>query len=110
MKTKKLLPLDEAATGMALAQEVLDVNGFCLLAAATRLTAVMLNSLKQRGIKNIVIWEEHDLDEEASRELIRAQREACVSALEHRFRQVPDDANMQRLKETLLAYRLQELS
>ncbi len=110
MKNKKPLVLDEAETGMMLAQEVLDVNGFCLVAAETRLTAAMLGSLQRRGVKNIMVWEEQDLSDEAIQELNRVQREACSHAIEQRFRQLQDDANMQRLKEILLAYRLQDLN
>ncbi len=109
MKNKKPLPLDEAATGMTLAQEVLDVNGVCLMAAQTTLTVAMLASLKRRGIKNIMVWEEREISDEALEEERRALREACTQALEHRFRQMQDDANMQRLKKILLAYRLQGL-
>ncbi len=110
MKNKKPLFLDEAATGMTLAQDVVDVNGVCLVAAETTLTVAMLGSLKRRGVKSIIVWEEQELSDEAIQDVIRAQREACTRALEHRFRQVEDDANMQRLKDILLAYRLQDLS
>ncbi len=110
MKNKKPLILDEVVTGMTLAQEVLDVNGFCLVAAETTLTAAMLGSLKQRGVKSIIVWEEQDLSDEEIDDLIRDQREACTRGLEHRFRQLQDDTNMQRLKEILLAYRLQDLN
>lgn len=110
MKNKKPLLLDEAATGMTLAQEVLDVNGVCLVAVETTLTAAMLGSLKRRGVKSIVVWEEQELSDEALEDARRGQAEAWSQALEHRFRQVEDDANMKRLKEILLAYRLQGLN
>jgi len=110
MKNKKPLLLDEAATSMMLAQEVLDVNGVCLVAVDTVLTAAMLDSLKRRGVKSLVVWEEQELSDEALEDERRAQCEAWSQALEHRFRQVEDDANMQRLKEILLTYRLQGLS
>ncbi len=110
MKNKKPLLLDEAATGMTLAQEVLDVNGFCLVAAETTLTVAMLASLKRRGVKSLIIWEEQELSEEALEDARWVQCEAWRQALEQRFRQVEDDANMQCLKEILLTYRLQGLN
>ncbi len=110
MKNKKPLLIDEAATGMTLAQDVADVNGVCLVAAETALTVAMLASLKRRGVKSLIVWEEQELSDEALEDERRAQCEAWSQALEHRFRQVEDDANMQRLKEILLAYRLQGLN
>ena len=105
MKSKKQINLDEAAAGVTLAQEVLDLNGHCLMAADVVLTAANLASLKRRGIKNLVIWEEREISEEE----MNARREACIASLEHRFRLLEDDAVMQQLKKILLTYRLQEL-
>ena len=110
MKNKKPLLIDEVVTGMTLAQDVVDVNGVCLVAGQTTLTVAMLDSLKRRGIRSLIVWEEQELSDEALEDEQRAQREAWSRALEHRFRQVADDANMQRLKDILLAYRLQGLN
>ncbi len=109
MINEKTLVLDEAVTGMTLAQEVQDANGVCLVASGTVLTAAMLESLKRRGVKTIVVQEELELSEEKLEEEKQAQREAWTRSLEQRFRQVENDANMQRLKRILLAYRLQGL-
>jgi len=110
MKNKKSLLIDEAAMGMTLAQDVVDINGVCLVAVQTTLTVAMLDSLKRRGVKSLIVWEEQELSDEEFEEEQRAQREAWSQALEHRFRQVADDANMRCLKDILLAYRLQGLS
>ena len=105
MKIKKILSLEQATAGMTLAQDVLDANGNCLMAAGVALTTSHMNSLRRRSINSIAI----EFEQELSAEEITAQREACITHLEHRFRQQQHDADMQCLKNVLLAYRLDSM-
>ena len=105
MKSSRVIDLEQIEVGMVLSQDVLDANGNCLMASGTALTAGHINSLKRRSINSIAI----EIELEISAEELSAQREACIKQLDHCFRQVKDNADMQRLKNVLLAYRLDSM-
>jgi hypothetical protein len=102
MKNNKVVSLEQATEGMTLAQDVIDASGNCLMVSGVVLTKNQLSSLKKRGINSIAI----EFEQEISAEEITALRNASIAQLDHRFRQVQDDVDMQRLKNVLLAYRL----
>ena len=105
MKSSKVVNLEQVETGMILAQDVLDANGTCLMTSGIALSASQISSLKRRSINSIAI----EIEEGLSADELSAQREACIKQLDHCFRQVKDNADMQRLKNVLLAYRLDSM-
>ncbi len=105
MKTSKRLALDQLETGMALAQDVLDAGGGCLLAQGAELTEATLASLRRRGVDHVMVLAEEVLGTEQ-----RAAREAEVRArIERLFRKAGNDPMLLKLHAAILQYRLSVL-
>ncbi len=106
MKDKQHIELEQAKPGMTLAQDVLGLDGHCLMTADTLLTEAKLTSLQRRGIRNLVVWSAQTL----SPKEITARHNAAQAQLDQLFRQVEQEPTMRELKAILLAHRLEGLS
>jgi hypothetical protein len=95
------IDLDDAQTGMVLAEPVVDRQGGVLLPQQTELTPDLLKSLRRRGIPEIVV-----VDDSMSAEELAAQRARAVARLESLFRAVQGEPGAQALKDALLDYRV----
>jgi len=105
MKDKQHIKLEQAKPDMTLAQDLLDIEGHCLMTTDTLLTEDKLASLQRRGILNLVVWGAKAL----SPQEIAEQRTAAQAQLDQRFRQMEQEPTMQTLKAVLLAHRLEGL-
>ena len=106
MTTKvSLMPLSDAVPGMILAADVRDGGGATLLAGGAELTPGMIASLQRRGVANIQIAEEETLTPEQ----LAARHADVVARVNAIFRRSMDDPLMAKLRDALLAYRLEGL-
>lgn len=105
MKDKQHIELKQASPGMTLAQDLLDIEGHCLITTGTLLTENKLACLRCRGIRNLVVWGAEAL----SSQEIATRRSAAQTQLNRRFQQVEQEPTMQELKAMLLAHRLEDL-
>jgi len=101
----RAIPLSQATPGMVLAAAVCDPGGASLLAEGAALTHATIASLQRRGVARLQIAEEEILTP-AQLAQRREEVSAGVAAL---FRQCGDDPLMAKLREALLAYRLESL-
>lgn len=99
------IPLDQAAPGMRLGEDVRDAQGAVLLAAGGELSESLLEALRRRGIQEVCVAQEETLSE-AERE---ARREVVRARLSHLFRGAGADGADRQLFETVLGYRLGQL-
>lgn len=90
---------------MVVAKGIIDSKNSCLMPDGAILSESSINGLRKRGILHITVEHEHEL----SAEDITAYRDSCLEKLEHKFRRVKDNADMQRLKNILLAYQLESM-
>lgn len=100
-----LIPLAQATPGMILAADICDAGGNSLLAEGAELTQGVIASLQRRGVAQILIAEEEILTPE-QRATRRAELVARVDAM---FHKCGDDPLMAKLREVLLAFRLEAL-
>jgi len=105
MKDKQHIELEQARPGMTLAQDLLDIEGHCLMTIDTLLTEDKLACLQRRGIRNLVVWGVKTLNPQE----VAARSTAAQTQLDRRFRQVEQEPTMQELKAVLLAHRLENL-
>jgi len=98
------LPLDQACPGMKLAAHVRDDHDVTLPAAASVLTEVQLDALRQQGVSQIIVAEA-DMLPAAEQE---AQREAIRVRLAHLFRHTGKTEANRLLYEIMLDYRLEQ--
>lgn len=106
MTTKaRLIPLAQALPGMKLAADVCDAGGSSLLAAGAELTQGMIALLQRRGVAQVLIAEE-EIPTPEQRAARRAEVAARVDAM---FSKSGDDPLMAKLRQALLAYRLEAL-
>lgn len=99
----KTIPLDQAEAGAVLAVDVCDAAGHTLLAAGALLSVASIASLRQRGITAVSI------EQPMTEAELAAQRAAAVQRLDHLFRRTGDDPLMNRLRDAVLALRLEQL-
>ena len=105
MTTKvSLIPLSHAEPGMILAANVCDAGGASLLAAGAELSQGMIASLQRRGVAHIQIAEEQ---EALTPEQQAARQAEVVARVDAMFRHCGTDPLMAKLREVLLAYRLE---
>ena len=78
-----MLAIEQAVPGMIISEALLDVKGDVLLPKGTTLTAAIISSLQQRGIKALAI-----LDEEPAADPLaeQAEQERLQKRLESLFR------------------------
>lgn len=105
MPKMRAIPLSSAEPGMLLADEVRDAGGASLLAAGTELTQPMIASLQRRGVVRLLIAEVEILTPEQ----LAQRREEIKKRVAALFRHCGGDPLMARLRESLLAYRLEDL-
>lgn len=99
---RSLLPLEQVASGMCLADAVQDVHGVVLLAAGCKLTERLIEVLRQRGLQQVWIEEVETLSA-AERE---ARRQAVRDRLARLFRHAGAGEADRQLFDSVLAYRL----
>jgi len=105
MKDKRHIELERAEPDMTLAQDLLDIEGHCLMTTGTLLTEDKLACLQRRGIRNLVVWRTETL----SPQEVVVRRTAARTQLDRRFRRVEQEPAMQELQAMLLAHRLEGL-
>jgi len=105
MKDKQHIELEQVRSGMTLAQDLLDIEGHCLMTTDTLLSEDKLACLHRCGIRYLVVWGAETL----SPQEVAARRTAARTQLDHRFRQVEQEPDMRELKAILLDYRLEKL-
>jgi hypothetical protein len=107
MKMRRVVvPIQEAQTGMRLAEELRNAAGAVLLAAGTELDEAVLASLCRRGIECLVV-DQPDLRSETEIAGELARMEARVRHLFHRHR---DNPELQSLMQAVLDYRRKALA
>lgn len=97
--------LDEAEAGMTLIEPVRDGKGDILLPTGTVLTEMSLKSLRRRGIDFIVIVNDAISEEERQHE-----RERIQKRLNSLFRKNKTGDIAEMLLQTVLAYRMGDVS
>ena len=102
----KRLTLDQIEIGMVLAQEVCNVNGTCLLAAGTVVSGATIAALKRREVDYIMVAVKEIFTPEQCAVLATAAR----ARIERLFHKVDGDPLMLKLRDTLLQYRIAQLS
>ena len=100
LKTKELA-LRDVQEDMILATDVYDNNGNVLLAAGIQLSYAALTALARHGVATVTVGQVQEISEDRRMML----RQEIENRLNDRFRQVRDDAVMNRLKEALLNHR-----
>lgn len=107
MKMRRVVvPIQEAQTGMLLAEEVRNAAGGVLLTAGTELDEAVLAGLCRRGVECLVVDRPDPRSEtEIAEEL--ARMEARVRHLFHRHRGNPE---LQLLMQAVLEYRRKALA
>jgi hypothetical protein len=107
MKMRRVVvPIEEAQTGMRLAEEVRNAAGAVLLTAGLELDEAVLAGLRRRGVEHLVVDQPDPRSEtEIAEEL--ARMEARVLHLFHRHRGNPE---LQLLMQAVLEYRRKALA
>lgn len=107
MKMRRVVvPIQEAQTGMRLAEEVRNAAGGVLLTAGTELDEAVLAGLRRRGVECLAVDRPDPRSEtEIAEEL--ARMEARVRHLFHRHRGNPE---LQLLMQAVLEYRRKALA
>lgn len=107
MKMRRVVvPIQEAQTGMRLAEEVRNAAGGVLLTAGTELDEAVLAGLCRRGVECLVVDQPDPRSEtEIAEEL--ARMEARVRHLFHRHRGNPE---LQLLMQAVIEYRRKALA
>lgn len=102
----QILPLASLKPGMILAEPIRDRYGNIMLTKGTGLTAAHLHTLEQRGIASALVAPARipPSDDE-----LAAMRQSTEERLRHIFRLSLDHSGNQKLLETILAYRLENL-
>jgi hypothetical protein len=95
------IDLDEAEAGMSLADTLLDGHGGILLPQGTVLTEAMLNSLRRRGVEQVVVLNEH-----ISAADLAAERERVERRLGQLFRKCKGEGASDLLLRSVKQYRL----
>lgn len=102
MMMSKHLALDEVKAGMALAQEVRDAGGNCLLGQGAELSEATIASLRRRGVAHVMVAVEETLTPEQ-----RAAREREVQdRMDYLFRNAGNDPMLFKLRAVVQQYRL----
>lgn len=97
----KQVPLDDAESGMVLAEAVRDGQNAVLLPEATTLTDTQLRSLERRGIGHVVI-----VDNEISQEEWEAESRRVQVRLVRLFRNCAGSGASDVLKQCVFEYRM----
>ena len=100
----KKIDLDDAAEGMLLGADVLDHQGSVLLPKGAPLTESLLNSMRRRGIDEVMV-----IDDNVSEEQLDLERERQRARLAHLFRHCAQEPAAGQALRALLAYRLESL-
>lgn len=96
----KQVALDDAESGMVLAEAVRDGQQAVLLPEATTLTDTLLRSLERRGIAHVVV-----VDDDISEEEWAAQCRRVQARLERLFRNCAGKGASELLKQCVFEYR-----
>ena len=99
---EQTVDLDDAREGMQLARELRDAGGGVLLPAGASLSASSLNSLRRRGIEQIVVVAEAPAEDPA---IAAARRARAGKRLDHLFRHSATLGASAALLERLRTYR-----
>jgi len=102
MKRIKHVSLDEVSPGISLALDVVDPAGNVLLRKDSLLTDANIAKLRNKKIASISICIEDNISNEQ-------EYERVTRLLEHQFRKMIDDPDMQKLKSIILEYRTRTL-
>lgn len=106
MKNPVLLPIEQLEPDMEVMGDIQDGQGRRLVAGGTLLSPSLIQVLGRRGITHVQVGVEVKLDDAE----LMARRTEIEQRLAHLFRHQTEDPLMQRLRESLLAYRLEHLS
>lgn len=102
----QMIPLSKAEPGMILAADILDRRNHLLLPCGRELTEVAISNLEKRQISSIVIqWEDHRDDAE-----LAAERENIHQQIDQLFANTEEQTELQKLKQLILDYRLEQHS
>jgi len=105
MKCYRVVPVDEAAEGMVLYEDVRDPAGQVLLPRQTALSGTLLRALSRRGIETLLV-----VDDTAPPEELAAERERVLERLAHLCRRAGDGRANVLLRDVVERYRMATLS
>jgi hypothetical protein len=106
MRKIELMPLDRLQPGMILGKEVRGAQGALLLAAGTVLGEQEIEALGKQRVEQVLIATGQAMSPEEQ----AALRAAVEQRIHHLFRKSGDNPLMARLRDAVLAYRLEQLS
>jgi hypothetical protein len=96
----RLISIDKASDGMVLSKDVPGGEGSILVAAGTRLTAKLMESLKLKGVREVCV-EEVNENRFTEEEIEAAEREVRKDVL-LRFRKDPAGTSMEGIFKAIL--------